>query len=86
MATAVAALVFAMLAFASHLHLPDEATGTANEICALCLHFERFGTTPDLLPRIALAPAVDALPAEFPAAVSDRPVLRAYRSRAPPAA
>lgn len=84
-AASVAALVLATLAFASHLHAPDEAHQADDAPCALCLHFERLGTTPEAVPVVARAPAADSTPPAPPAALPARRAVHAYRSRAPPA-
>jgi len=84
-AVSVAALVLATLAFASHLHEPDEVHQADDTPCALCLHFERLGTTPEAHPAVAQAPVADATAPAAPTALPGRMSVRAYRSRAPPA-
>jgi hypothetical protein len=83
---AVAALALATFAFAGHLHENDPAKGHAPEqVCGLCLHFERLGTTPEsvLLPAVLPVATVVAVDPAQPHPAAQSPA--AYRSRAPPA-
>ncbi|MCK6370867.1 MAG: hypothetical protein L6Q83_05970 [Gammaproteobacteria bacterium] len=84
-AAAVTALALATLAFASHVHAPDQATHGVEASCALCLHIERLGTTPEPSLAIVFAAGAGAPPSAVPHMRPGGAVVRAYRSRAPPA-
>lgn len=82
----MAALAFATFAFAAHLHEIDAAKGhLPDQVCGLCVHVDRFGTTPDAALLPVLAPVVAAVPTDLALPAPPQPALPAYRSRAPPA-
>jgi hypothetical protein len=82
---AVAALLFAMTVYGSHLHRPDSKVDESTH-CDLCI---QFGTTggpsahPKLLVRIALVVIRREAPADIDRPLS-REQSRSHRSRAPP--
>lgn len=83
---AVAALAFATFAFAAHLHELDVAKGhVPDQVCGLCVHFERLGTTPDPVLLPGVAPLAAAPPTDPRLPAPPEPARAAYRSRAPPA-
>jgi hypothetical protein len=85
-AGAVVALAFASFAFSAHLHeFPAGKTDVADQICGLCLHFERFGTTPEPVLAPAATPLVFTAPAAPASLTFAEPTCSPYRSRAPPA-
>lgn len=82
---AVLALGFATFAWAAHSHAADGTQGDArDQICALCLHFERLGTTPQvvLLAAMLLVAIASLALTTLPLPVQIAP--HAYRARAPP--
>ena len=84
-AVTLVALFATTLAFAAHLH--KDAAGNlsgSDQLCALCLHFARLGTTPESS-SLFIAPdftAEQPVSSDQPL-VSLRPVFR-YYSRGPP--
>jgi hypothetical protein len=84
---AVAALLFAMTVYGSHLHRPDSKVDESTH-CDLCI---QFGTTggPSAPPKLILRVALVVIRREAPADTNQpltREQSRSHRSRAPPLA
>ena len=84
---AVAALLFAMTLYGSHLHRPDGKVDESTH-CDLCI---QFGTTggPSAPPKLIIRFALVVLRREAPADTNPpltREQSRSHRSRAPPSA
>lgn len=83
---AMLALGFAALAHAGHLHRPDGTAGDAHqEICGLCLHFERVGAPPAALMLPAVLLVAIAWLSLAAGSSPIQPAPQGYHARAPPA-